>query len=193
MLHCDTHIGKGHVSQNNKRRDSENDDQSAAARNGTPQRIVTRMVVKVSIPHSGGKRVQLHHLNELQNLRLIARTQPNAPHSIPRLVWDPTGDAINGSPEIIQFGITPVGQPISVNVFADAAHFSNRMDKLLDGLNWLHRNARIIHRDLRLANVIYDMALQSPVLIDYDCAWQIPEEEPEAAEIPKTFYIGGII
>jgi len=44
------------------------------------------------------------------------------------------------------------------------------MDKLLDALNWLHQKPKIIHRALRLANVIYDNVLQTPVLIDYDCA-----------------------
>ena len=151
-----------------------------------------RMVVKVSIPRSKGKLAQVHHLNELQNLRLISSTKPTAPDSIPKLAWDPMGDIRNSTPDQIQFGITPVGQPISVNVFATATQFATAMDKLLDGLNWLHTNAKIIHRDLRVANVIYDMALQTPVLIDYDCAWQIPDVEP-TAHVNKTFYVGGII
>ncbi|RPB19929.1 hypothetical protein L211DRAFT_581077 [Terfezia boudieri ATCC MYA-4762] len=160
---------------------------------GSPAQCVARMVVKASIPNANGKHAKLHHLNELQNLRLIANTEPTAPCSIPKLVWDPVKGILNGTPDHVQFGITPVGQPISVNVFANAAQFNSAMDKLLDGLNWLHTNAKIIHRDLRLANVVYDMALQTPVLIDYDCAWRIPEENAEVEVVARTFYVGGII
>jgi len=148
---------------------------------------VARMVVKVSIPNANGEHAEVHHLNEIQNLRLITSAEPAAPDSIPKLVWDPIGDILNCTPELIQFGITPVGRPISMDVFANGAQFTSGMEKLLDGLNWLHKHAKIIHRDLRLANVIYDMAHLTPVLIDYDCAWKIPAKEAE------TIYEGGII
>jgi len=88
---------------------------------------VARMVVKVSIPNSNGERAKIHHLNELQNLRLITSAEPTAPDSIPKLVWDPMGDTMHCTPELIQFGITPVGRPISVGVFTNTAQFTSGM------------------------------------------------------------------
>jgi len=115
---------------------------------------IARMVVKVSIPNSNGEHTEVHHRNELQNLRLITSAQPTAPDCIPKLVWELVGEILNGTLDLIHFGITPVGQPISMDVFANCVQFTSGMEKLLDDLNWLHEHSKIIHPDLRLAKML---------------------------------------
>ncbi|KAF8433061.1 hypothetical protein BGX38DRAFT_1223917 [Terfezia claveryi] len=144
-----------------------------------------------------------YHTDELKVLRhLTARRRiKEAPISILRLVWDPAlklgddcyefGDEYpwDSAMPRVQFGITPVGLPFDLAEFKTPGDFRVAMDSLLDGLDWLHTTARVIHRDIRAPNVIVDPSTKLPVIIDFDCAFQLPD-------FPRkewTTYAGGLI
>ena len=143
------------------------------------------MVVKASLPRGDHA---AHHENERDILLFMNSIEPRHPYSIPSLVWEPEDDSDDIEESSIQFGIQPVGVNLNIQLFATTTHFATAMGKLLDGLDWLHTTATIIHRDIRQPNVVYDVALQTPVLIDYDCAWSMKN-----SEMAQTSYAGGII
>ncbi|KAF8431548.1 hypothetical protein BGX38DRAFT_1146604 [Terfezia claveryi] len=159
-----------------------------------------KMVVKCSKPSPP----KAYHRLELNILRHLAacRKLDKAPKSIVKLVWDPAIRAGDNCYEIsdpdsdppiprIQFGIAPVGREFQLAAFTTPAEFQNAIDTLLDGLNWLHHIARVIHRDIRPANVIYDWIRKRAVIIDFDCAFQL--QTGEAQNVQLTTYGGGLI
>ena len=151
-----------------------------------------RMIVKASIAHDPNGELEEDHHNERNYLHLLASIQPLAPASIPRLVQEPEGQANDSQHRgCIQLGIQPVGCKFDTNVFETHKEFADGMDKLLDGLEWLHTKAKLIYRDVRQANVVYCIDNRTPVLIDYGSAWRMVEPEPHHQT--KTFYLGGII
>jgi len=178
------------------------------------------MVVKISICSLP----KLYHKQELKILRHLkgAARVRLAPSSVARLVWDPAirgGSDCDefveetldpGTPRVqfgitpvgqprVQFGITPVGQPFDLAAFRTPDEFENAMDSLLDGLEWLHSTARVIHRDLRPPNIIIDPMTKEPVVIDFDCAFQLPSialtngSARDARRAHLTTYSGGLI
>ena len=145
-----------------------------------------------------------YHKDELKILRHMkaAGKHNMAPSSVARLVWDP---AIRGGddcyefveetydpfPPRVQFGITLVGDPFNFTAFKTPADFQNSMDSILDGLDWLHNTARIIHRDIRPPNIIMDRMTKLPVIIDFDCAFQLSGDKGGRAKLSP--YSGGLI
>ena len=172
-----------------------------------PDSDLKKMVVKNSILSPPN----YDHREELRILRhLPARSTINrAPHSIVRLVWDPALRNREGCYEFVekdadpplprvQFGITPVGLPFELAVFKTPADFQNATDSLLDGLQWLHTTALVIHRDIRPANVIVNRSTQNAVIIDFDCALRLPSVSVGGGSLPDTgnahlTYGGGLI
>ncbi|RPB18920.1 hypothetical protein L211DRAFT_853686 [Terfezia boudieri ATCC MYA-4762] len=102
--------------------------------------------------------------------------------------WDRDPESDNPLPRV-QFGITPVGLPFDLADFKTPGDFRVAMDSLLDGLDWLHTTARILHRDIRPANVIVDRSTKLPVIIDFDCACM----NPDISENVQSTYAGGLI
>lgn len=148
-----------------------------------------------------------NHKDELKVLRHLtaSRKIKKAPDSIIRLVWDPalkSGDDCyefvdkdwDPTTHRVQFGITPVGVQFDLSAFETPDNLRNAMNKLLDGLDWLHTTARVIHRDLRPVNVILDRNTKSPVIIDFDCAFQLPVDGSldGTGFVQLTTYAGGL-
>ncbi|RPB18921.1 hypothetical protein L211DRAFT_853687, partial [Terfezia boudieri ATCC MYA-4762] len=102
--------------------------------------------------------------------------------------WDRDPESDNPLPRV-QFGITPVGLPFDLADFKTPGDFRVAMDSLLDGLDWLHTTARILHRDIRPANVIVDRSTKLPVIIDFDCACM----NPDISGNVQSTYAGGLI
>ncbi|KAF8422207.1 hypothetical protein EV426DRAFT_706358 [Tirmania nivea] len=168
-----------------------------------PDNVTKKMVVK----YSKLSPPMAYHKQELKILRHLAACSKvnNAPCSIVKLVWDPAisaGDDYyesldeNSDPPLprIQFGIAPVGRKFELAAFKTPAHFQDAIDTLLDGLNWLHNTARVIHRDIRPANVIIDHITKQPVIIDFDCAFLLQSDTQGGTQKVKlTTYGGGLI
>ncbi|KAF8432896.1 hypothetical protein BGX38DRAFT_1276382 [Terfezia claveryi] len=161
-----------------------------------PEKPDSDMVVKVSLRDAGHV-----HIQELKILRYLKGCSSNVPKGICKLAWDPARDRgknvylfndIDPTPRV-QFGITPVGTTLSLDAFPNMEKFRQCISGLLDALQWLHCTARVIHRDVRVANVVLQRSVLTPVLIDFDCAIQLPpsSDTPLAAKI--TTYSGGLI
>ncbi|KAF8415680.1 hypothetical protein BGX38DRAFT_1245353 [Terfezia claveryi] len=89
-------------------------------------------------------------VNEINLLRSLQGL--DKPLSIPTLVYDtlPPDTTIARAAE---FGIQPVGQPISLDLFQDSESFLRCLEDLLVALQWVHSNG-IVHRDVRGDNFI---------------------------------------
>ncbi|KAF3923735.1 hypothetical protein ABW20_dc0107535 [Dactylellina cionopaga] len=110
------------------------------------------------------------------------------PHSLPKLEYFEESHPA--------FGISPVGIPLNVRNIQSPSSLISYMGDVLDALHYLHTHCKIVHRDVRLGNLILvnDMEinpnsktepiLQKVVLIDFDNATHIGEE---------TTYEGGAI
>jgi len=86
------------------------------------------------------------------------------PSSIPELVFY--------SEYMDQFAISPVGQGMREEELVRRGTFAQHaLHQIFDGLLWLHAND-IIHRDLRLDNIVFDGA--QAVIIDYGAAVILP-------------------
>ncbi|RPB23556.1 hypothetical protein L211DRAFT_849540 [Terfezia boudieri ATCC MYA-4762] len=152
------------------------------------------IVVKVS---SGGT-IECHS-QELRVLRHLRATK-FPPKSVANLVWDPADEVAPGSifytesrdsTTHVQFGISPAGRPFTMSAFDTGKQFRKAISSLIDGLKWLHNSARVIHRDIRLANIILNDNL--PVIIDFDCAFILPDNPGDLATSELTTYGGGLI
>ncbi|RPB24373.1 hypothetical protein L211DRAFT_849098 [Terfezia boudieri ATCC MYA-4762] len=154
------------------------------------------MVVKVSLREAGQC-----HIQELKILRYLKRCSSNVPKGICELVWDPARNEgknvylfndIDPTPRV-QFGITPAGTTLSLDAFPNMEKFRECISGLLDALQWLHGTARVIHRDVRVANVVLQRSVPTPVLIDFDCAIQLAPGSDTPLEAKITTYGGGLI
>ncbi|RPB23595.1 hypothetical protein L211DRAFT_849586 [Terfezia boudieri ATCC MYA-4762] len=168
-----------------------------------PHEVKKKMVVKCS----KSSPPNAYHKLELKILRHLAACNKlnSAPPSIVKLVWDPAIRAGDDCYEIsdedsdpplprIQFGIAPAGRRFELAAFRTPAQFQNAIDTLLDGLNWLHNTAQVIHRDIRPANVIIDWQTKQAVIIDFDCAYQLQDgNQGDAQKVQLTTYGGGLI
>jgi len=144
---------------------------------------------------------QFSHVQELKVLRHLRRVgaQSSPPDSLPRLVWDPEqnedveeywfGGVCNGK-ERIQFGITPSGKPFNLGAFETGLEWSQAIESLVDGLGWLHKEARVVHRDIRPVNIV--LHGHTAVIIDFDCAFFLPSTDGTETPV-TTVYEGGII
>ena len=169
------------------------------ARFSTPYTIAaaidfSSIVVKVANgPH------QYAHMQELKVLRHLCRVGEHAPSppSIAKLVWDPVQDESDrpltfdgtGGWGAVQFGITPPGGPFETSKFKSRLQWNHAFNSLVDGLEWLHKQARVVHRDIRPANII--LHGRTAVIIDFDSALLLPADEAETAE--ETIYEGGLV
>ncbi|KAF8432190.1 hypothetical protein BGX38DRAFT_1276875 [Terfezia claveryi] len=156
----------------------------------------SEMVVKVSLGE-----VQNCHTQELKILRHLKGCMDissKIPNGVCKLQWDPARNLgknvyqfndIDQTPRI-QFGLSPAGTAFSLDAFQNMESFRECISELLDALQWLHHTAGVIHRDVRVANVVLVPSSPKPVLIDFDCAIQLP-----AASDPPlvTTYSGGLI
>ncbi|KAF8422270.1 hypothetical protein EV426DRAFT_575307 [Tirmania nivea] len=157
------------------------------------------MVVKVSsVRHTH------YHIQELKVLRHLFKvgSQAVAPDSVSQLVWDPARDGgeeeyffgeADGEEKRIQFGITPPGRPLNLGDFNTWDDFSTALDSIVNGLEWLHRTAGVVHRDIRPENVV--LHGQTAVIIDFDCAFFLPStyHAPIIGQTQLTTYGGGLI
>ncbi|KAF8416565.1 hypothetical protein EV426DRAFT_646234 [Tirmania nivea] len=181
-----------------------------------PGDVTKTMVVKCS-KFSPPQAYHRQELKVLQHLTACSKLN-KAPSSIIKLVWDPASragddcyeylandsclrDAVpprlqDSDPPLtrIQFGIAPVGLKFELDAFKTPADFQDAIDTLLDGLNWLHNTARVIHRDIRPANVIIDYSTKKPVIIDFDCAFLLQSVSLGGSQKAQlTTYSGGLI
>ncbi|KAF8417625.1 hypothetical protein EV426DRAFT_709612 [Tirmania nivea] len=152
------------------------------------------MVVKSSLPRGQDRHVLAHHVNELLQLRRLNGIEPRAPPSIAQLIWEPNNQQkynLSGRAGI-DFGITPCGIGLDLGTFSTPEECGFILKTILDGLEWLHAHAKTIHRDLRLENVVYDKRQRTAVIIDFDCAWNLPSGEQDFGTA-QTTYGGGIM
>ena len=95
----------------------------------------------------------------------------------------------------MSFRITPVGVPFNADCLTDPDVFMGYMEDLLEALDWCHKNPWVVHRDVRVRNLIISYSYSSEnlspqdnrerlVLIDFDLAAKIGDE---------THYEGGYI
>ncbi|RPB18630.1 hypothetical protein L211DRAFT_871689 [Terfezia boudieri ATCC MYA-4762] len=107
---------------------------------------------------------------------------PSKPKSIPELVYvhDPP------YPALPEFGITPAGQPIHLELFKTPGEFRASLEDILDALRWVHEHG-LVHRDVRTDNiVVFRDWTDNPgnpgqsrcrgLLIDFDRATEIGKE-----------------
>ncbi|RPB21196.1 hypothetical protein L211DRAFT_851704 [Terfezia boudieri ATCC MYA-4762] len=164
-----------------------------------PENPDSDMVVKVSLRKAGHCHIQ--ELEILRHLKGCMDTSSNVPEGICKLVWDPAHNLgeneclfndIDQTPRV-QFGLTPVGTALRLDVFKNMDSFQKCISGLLDALQWLHQTAVVIHRDIRVANVVLLQSSPTPVLIDFDCAIQLPVSSDPPLEAKLTTYSGGVI
>jgi hypothetical protein len=94
-------------------------------------------------------------------IRILQRLRDASCPHLPEIVWTPSGNR--------ELGIVPVGAPID---FREPQTTSRRIIHcLMDGLKYLHELG-IVHRDIRLSNLIIDYTKQmvNVVIIDYETA-----------------------
>ncbi|KAF8440175.1 hypothetical protein BGX38DRAFT_1206292 [Terfezia claveryi] len=157
-----------------------------------PEKPDSDMVVKVSLRKAGHYHIQ--ELKILRHLKGCMDISSNITNGICKLVWDPARklgkneclfNDIDQTPRV-QFGLTPAGRTLRLDAFKKMDGFRKCISGLLDALQWLHQTAGVIHRDIRVANVVLNRSTPTPVLIDFDCAIQLPASS-------DTTYSGGLI
>ncbi|KAF8442552.1 hypothetical protein BGX38DRAFT_1202355 [Terfezia claveryi] len=107
---------------------------------------------------------------------------PSKPKSIPELVYvhDPP------HPALPEFGITPAGQPIHLELFKTPGEFRASLEDILDALRWVHEHG-LVHRDVRSDNIVVfrgwtdntghpGQSRFRGLLIDFDRATEIGKE-----------------
>jgi hypothetical protein len=112
--------------------------------------------------------------NEIRILKQI-KTADDMSH-FPEIVWSLPGDK--------QFGILPVGKSIDQKKGVRRKVSRNIVTGLTDGLKYLH-GQKIIHRDIRLLNLILD-SNENVVITDYETSYW----DPEATQVT---YEGGYL
>ncbi|KAF8419770.1 hypothetical protein EV426DRAFT_614782 [Tirmania nivea] len=76
------------------------------------------------------------------------------PASIPELIYstyDGTHDV--PGPSLVEFGISPPGRPLQLELFLEASDFRTCLQDILIALKWVHDH-EIVHRDVRSDNII---------------------------------------
>jgi serine/threonine protein kinase len=133
------------------------------------------MVKQGKLPADGLVAVKYLRASKQKDIEMLIRIAKlrAPPESIPKLVFY--------SQDMNQFAITPVGKGMTENELASSGTFAQHaLNHILNGLLWLHAN-NIIHRDLRLDNIIFNKA--QAVIIDYGTAVNFPAGEVD--------YLGG--
>ncbi|KAA8914156.1 hypothetical protein FN846DRAFT_886140 [Sphaerosporella brunnea] len=88
------------------------------------------------------------------------------------------------SPDYMEFGVTPCGQPVDLDRLRSLPSMAQKvLNDILDALLWLH-SKDIIHRDVRWDNIVLSRVDQA-YLIDFGCAVTRTSK--------KIYYRGGYI
>lgn len=134
--------------------------------------VTKYMVVKRTLPATCDH-AERSVENEITMLRFITRAKEH-PYFLPKLVYH--------TKDYQEFGITPHGCPIRAG--NAGINWPTALSDIIGALKWLHEH-RIIHRDVRLDNVIWDG--RHAILIDLGESIFITED------MEPVIYGGGYI
>ncbi|RPB21139.1 hypothetical protein L211DRAFT_840975 [Terfezia boudieri ATCC MYA-4762] len=104
--------------------------------------------------------------SEINVLQLLQT--PGKPKSIPELVYIHNHEVAGKLPE---FGITPVGQCIHLELFKDPAEFRVCLEDVLQALGWVHERG-VVHRDVRTDNVVVYQGWDAENIGEIDRKWR---------------------
>jgi len=104
----------------------------------------TQIIVKAAPEEQWNSGVE----NEIMCLKHLQGD--DRPSCIPKLVYDNMAE--NASP-LPEFGISPVGRPLQLELFKEATDFRICLEDILVALKWVHDHG-IVHRDVRGDNII---------------------------------------
>lgn len=104
--------------------------------------------------------------SEINILQLLQT--PGKPKSIPELVYTHNHNVVGELPE---FGITPAGQCIHLELFKDPAEFRVCLEDVLQALGWVHGGG-VVHRDVRTDNVVVYQDWDTEDVGEMDRKWR---------------------
>ncbi|MGI4847437.1 MAG: protein kinase domain-containing protein [Janthinobacterium lividum] len=83
------------------------------------------------------------------------------------------------TPRVTGFGLDEfVRDPYAFASHLPAHALTKKLDEMRVALDWMHGNG-FVHNDIKLSNVMYDINQKKLVLIDFECADEIGQADPD--------------